>query len=388
MRAAVASHSYHSSWKDESVLALAETADKFMAAELVPNREKFEAQHFVDRELWNKAGEHGLLCISIPEEYGGGGGTFAHEAVLIEEQARVGDTAWGVSLHNGIVAHYILAYGTEEQKLRWLPKMASGEWIGAVAMTEPSAGSDLKAIRTRAVREGDEYVINGSKTFISNGNQADLVVLVTKTDPGAGAKGMSLVVVEADECPGFHRGRILEKVGQHSADTSELFFEDARVPVDNLLGGVEGQGFGQLMTQLAQERLCLGVTAATSMELAVALTTDYVKSRAAFGKTLWDFQNSRFVLAEAATTAHVARVFVDSCVQRHLDGVLDIDTAAMLKWWASDQYVALVDTCLQLFGGYGYMREYPIARLYEDARVCKIYGGSNETMKDLVARSL
>ncbi|HET7735887.1 MAG TPA: acyl-CoA dehydrogenase family protein [Nocardioidaceae bacterium] len=380
--------SYVPAWKDDTVLAVGETADKFVAAELVANRERFEQQHYVDPEVWLKAGELGLLCCSIPGEYGGGGGTFAHDLAVLESQGRVGDANWGNSVHSGIVAHYILAYGTEEQKQRWLPKMATGEWVAAVAMTEPGAGSDLKNIRTRAVKQGDEYVINGSKIFISNGQRANLVCAVVKTDPEAGAKGVSLVVVEADKTPGLLRGRVLGKVGQHGADTSELFFEDARVPVENLLGGVEGQGFGQLMTQLAQERLCVGVAAVAHMELAVDLTSDYVKSREMFGKSLWDFQNSRFVLAECATTAHVSRVFIDSCVQRHLDGFLDTTTAAMLKWWLTEQKCKVIDRCVQLFGGYGYMREYPIARLYQDARVSKIYGGSNEVMKDLVARAL
>jgi long-chain-acyl-CoA dehydrogenase len=382
------SSTYTSPWKDDEVLALGEVADKFVATELVANREKFEHQHHVDREVWLKAGELGLLCCSIPEEYGGGGGTFAHTLAVIEASARIGDSAWGHGVHSGIVAHYILAYGTEEQKQRWLPKMATGEYVAAVAMTEPGAGSDLKSIRTRAVSQGDDYVINGSKIFITNGNQADLVVVAAKTDPEAGAKGVSLIVIEAAECPGFKRGRILEKVGQHGADTSELFFEDARVPVENLLGGEEGRGFGQLMTQLAQERLILGVSSVASIERALALTVDYTKSRDMFGKRLWDFQNTKFVCAEIATTATIARTFVDSCIMRHLDGELDIETAAMVKWWMSEQYVTAVDRCVQLFGGYGYMREYEIARMYQDARITKVFAGSNETMKDLISRSL
>ncbi|MEV5004010.1 acyl-CoA dehydrogenase family protein [Nocardioides sp. LML1-1-1.1] len=383
-----ATSSYVSAWKDESVLALSETADKFVATEITANRERWEQQQYVDRDVWLKAGELGLLCCSIPEEYGGGGGSFAHDLAVFEAQAKHGDTAWGAGVHSGIVAHYILAYGTEEQKLRWLPKMASGEWIAAVAMTEPGAGSDLKTVRTRAVREGGEYVINGSKIFISNGRMADLIITVVKTDPEAGAKGISLLGVEADQTEGFIRGRILDKVGQHGADTSELFYEDARVPVDNLLGGVEGQGFGQLMTQLAQERLILGVSSTASIERAIGLTTEYAKTREMFGQRLWDLQNTKFVLAECATVAHVQRVFVDSCIQRHLDGFLDGTSAAMLKWWASENYVTVVDRCVQIFGGYGYMREYPIARMYEDARISKVFAGSNETMKDVVSRSL
>jgi len=379
---------YVSAWKDDEVLALGEVADKFVAAELTAKRDRWEAQRYVDRDVWRRAGEIGLLCCSIPEEYGGGGGTFAHDLIVLESQARAGDTAWGNGVHSGIVAHYVLAYGTEEQRRRWLPRLASGEMIAAVAMTEPGAGSDLKNIRTRAVRDGAEYVIDGVKTFISNGHTADLIVVVARTGAGAGAKGISLLVVETEGRRGFVRGRILDKVGQHGADTSELFFEGVRVPAGNLLGGAEGQGFAQLMTQLAQERLVIAVSAVAGMEAAVAVTLDYVKQRQAFGQALFDFQNTKFTLAECATTAHVARVFLDSCIQRHLDGGLDATTAAMAKWWLTEQQVTVVDRCLQLHGGYGYMREFLIARMYADARVQKIYGGSNEIMKDLVARSL
>jgi acyl-CoA dehydrogenase len=379
---------YVSAWKDDEVLALGEVADKFVAAELTGKRDRWEAQRYVDRDVWRRAGEIGLLCCSVPEEYGGGGGTFAHDLIVFESQARAGDTTWGNGVHSGIVAHYILAYGTEEQRRRWLPRLASGEMIAAVAMTEPGAGSDLKNIRARAVRDGAEYVIDGVKTFISNGHTADLIVVVAKTDAAAGAKGISLLVVETDNSPGFVRGRILDKVGQHGADTSELFFEGVRVPAGNLLGGAEGQGFAQLMTQLAQERLVIAVSAVAGLEAAVAVTLDYVKQRQAFGQALFDFQNTKFTLAECATTAHVARVFLDSCIERHLAGGLDATTAAMAKWWLTEQQVTVVDRCVQLHGGYGYMREYLIARMYADARVQKIYGGSNEIMKDLVARSL
>jgi acyl-CoA dehydrogenase len=379
---------YTSGWRDEEVTALGDLADKFFAKEVSPHRERWEAQHHVDREVWTKAGELGLLCCSIPEEYGGGGGSFAHDLAVLEAQARALDTGFGNSVHSGIVAHYILAYGTEEQRRRWLPEMAAGEAIAAVAMTEPGAGSDLKNIKTTAIREGDHYVVNGSKTFISNGSMADLIVVVAKTDPAAGAKGVSLIVVETADSQGFSRGRVLDKVGQHGADTSELSSTDVRVPVRNLLGGEEGCGFGQLMTQLAQERLIIGVTAVAAIEAAVAQTVAYTKSRNAFGQTIFDFQNTKFVLAECQTVAHAARVFIDSCIERHLRGELDTTTAAMAKWWLTEQQCQVVDRCVQLFGGYGYMREYPIARMYEDARVQKIYGGSNETMKDLIARSL
>lgn len=379
---------YRSAWKDDEVLAISETAQKFFATHLIPHRERFEADKRVDKDVWRKAGELGLLCCSIPEEYGGGGGTFAHDLAVLEAQARLGDLSFGNGVHSGIVAHYILAYGTEEQKQRWLPKMASGEWVAAVAMTEPGVGSDLKNVRTRADRDGNDYVINGSKTFITNGQTADLIVTVTKTDPTAGAKGVSLIVVEADQCEGFGRGRVLDKVGQHTADTSELSYQDARVPVENLLGGVEGQGFGQLMTQLAQERLIVGIMAAGVMETALETTVDYVKSRRAFDQTLWDFQNTKFTLAEVSTDVHIARVFQDSCIERHLRGELDGATAAMAKWWMTEQQVSVIDRCVQFFGGFGYMREYLIARLYEDSRVTKIYGGANEVMKELVARVL
>jgi acyl-CoA dehydrogenase len=379
---------YTSGWRDEEVTALGDLADKFFAKEVSPHWERWEAQHHVDREVWTKAGELGLLCCSIPEEYGGGGGSFAHDLAVLEAQARALDTGFGNSVHSGIVAHYILAYGTEEQRRRWLPEMAAGEAIAAVAMTEPGAGSDLKNIKTTAIREGDHYVVNGSKTFISNGSMADLIVVVAKTDPAAGAKGVSLIVVETADSQGFSRGRVLDKVGQHGADTSELSFTDVRVPVRNLLGGEEGCGFGQLMTQLAQERLIIGVTAVAAIEAAVAQTVAYTKSRNAFGQTIFDFQNTKFVLAECQTVAHAARVFIDSCIERHLRGELDTTTAAMAKWWLTEQQCQVVDRCVQLFGGYGYMREYPIARMYEDARVQKIYGGSNEIMKDLIARSL
>ncbi|BAH50612.1 acyl-CoA dehydrogenase family protein [Rhodococcus opacus] len=382
------STTYTSSWRDSDTTALGELADKFFARELTPHRDKFEQQHYVDRDVWTKAGELGLLCCSIPEEYGGGGGTFAHDLAVVEAQARALDTGFGNTVHSGIVAHYILAYGTEEQRRRWLPGMATGQTITAVAMTEPGAGSDLKNIKTTALRDGDHYVINGAKTFISNGSQADLIVVVAKTDPAAGAKGVSLIVVETAEAPGFTRGRILDKVGQHGADTSELSFEDVRVPVANLLGGEEGRGFGQLMTQLAQERLLIGVTAVATMEAAVTETVEYTKSRSAFGQSIFDFQNTKFVLAECQTVAHAARVFIDSCIERHLRGNLDTTTAAMAKWWLTEQQCQVIDRCVQLFGGYGYMREYPIARMYADARVQKIYGGSNEIMKDLIARSL
>ncbi|MGV9826633.1 MULTISPECIES: acyl-CoA dehydrogenase family protein [unclassified Gordonia (in: high G+C Gram-positive bacteria)] len=375
------------SWETDELTALRDLARSFCEKEIAPNTEKFIAQHHVDRDLWTKAGDLGLLCMSIPEEYGGGGGTFAHEAVLIEEQARIADSSWGASLHNGIIAHYLLAYGSEEQKNTWLPKMASGEVVGAIAMTEPGTGSDLQSVKTKAIREGDEYVIDGSKTFITNGGQADLIIVVAKTDVSEGAKGISLVLVEADR-PGFRRGRVLDKVGQRGQDTSELFFDGVRVPVTNLLGAEEGQGFIQLMQQLPQERLIIAVASVAGMETALAQTIAYTKEREAFGRPIFAFQNTKFKLAEAATETRIARVFVDDCLTKHLKGELDIPTVAMAKWWTSDRAMVVADECLQLFGGYGYMNEYPIARMWADNRVQKIYAGTNEIMKEIIARSL
>lgn len=376
-----------SPWMTDDLDALRELARAFCEKEIAPNIEKFIGQHQVDRDLWNKAGELGLLCLSIPEEYGGGGGTFAHEAVLMEEQARVCDTAWGVSVHSTIVAHYLLAYGTEEQKKTWLPKMASGEVVGAIAMTEPGTGSDLQNVKARATRDGDEYVINGSKTFITNGQQADLIITVVKTDTAEGAGGISLVLVEADRA-GFRRGRSLDKIGQRGQDTSELFYDDVRIPVSNLLGTVEGQGFIQLMQQLPQERLVIAVGSVAGMETALEHTLRYTKERQAFGRPIFGFQNTKFKLAEVATEAKIARVFIDDCIEQHIRGELDIPTVAMAKWWTTDRAMHVADECLQLFGGYGYMTEYPISRMWTDQRVQKIYAGTNEIMKEIIARAL
>ncbi|MDQ3406316.1 MAG: acyl-CoA dehydrogenase family protein [Actinomycetota bacterium] len=372
---------------DEDLDAFRDLARSFCEKELSPHSERWIEQKHVDREMWNKAGEVGLLCLSIPEEYGGGGGTFAHEVVLIEEQARSGDSGWGVSLHNGIVAHYVLAYGTEEQKHAWLPKLASGEWVGAIAMTEPGTGSDLQNVKTKAIRDGDEYVVNGSKTFITNGGQCDVVIVVAKTDPTKGAEGTSLIVVEAERA-GFRRGRLLDKLGLKAQDTAELFFDDVRVPASNLLGSTEGQGFVQLMQQLPQERLIIGISSVMAFELALRETLRYTKDREAFGRPVFNFQNTKFTLAEVATEARIARLFLDDCIVKHLKGELDIPTVAMLKWWTSDRAMKAVDQCLQLFGGYGYMSEYPISRIFADQRVQMIYGGTNEIMKEIIARTL
>ncbi|SES00120.1 acyl-CoA dehydrogenase [Actinokineospora terrae] len=376
-----------SPWMDDDLDAFRDLARTFCEKELTPNTERWVENKQVDRELWTKAGEVGLLCLSIPEEYGGGGGNFAHETILLEEQARAGDSGWGVSLHNGIVAHYLLAYGTEEQKHAWLPKLATGEWVGAIAMTEPGAGSDLQGIKAKAVRDGDEYVVSGAKTFITNGGQCDFVIVVVKTDPTKGAEGTSLVIVETERA-GFRRGRVLDKLGLKAQDTAELFFDEVRVPVGNLLGGVEGQGFVQLMQQLPQERLIIGISSVVAMEIALELTLRYTKDRQAFGRPVYHFQNTKFTLAEIATEARIARVFLDDCIAKHLRGELDIPTVAMLKWWTSDRAMKAIDECLQLHGGYGYMTEYPIARIYLDQRVQRIYGGTNEIMKEIISRTL
>ncbi|MEB3367469.1 acyl-CoA dehydrogenase family protein [Saccharopolyspora mangrovi] len=362
-------------------------ARAFAEKEIKPNVERFIANKQVDRELWTKAGEIGLLCLSIPEEYGGSGGTFAHEAVLIEEQGRVGDSSWGASLHSGIVAHYLLAYGTEAQKREWLPKLASGESVAAIAMTEPGTGSDLQGIATKAIRDGDEYVVNGAKTFITNGYQADVVLVAAKTDPEEAASGISLVIVPTDTS-GFKRGRVLDKIGMKGQDTCELFFDDCRVPASNLLGEKEGEGFIQLMTQLPQERLIVGVACVAAMEFVLEETLQYVHSREAFGRPIFKFQNTKFELAEIATEARVARSFLDECIELHVKGELDIPTAAMVKYWCSERAMKVADQCLQLFGGYGYMEEYPVARVFTDMRVQQIYAGTTEIMKEIISRSL
>jgi acyl-CoA dehydrogenase len=365
-----------------------ETVRRFFAAEVVPHIAAWRKAGMVAREAWRRAGAAGLLCASMPAEFGGGGGDFRHEAILIEELAAIGFGDFAISLHNAIIAPYLLHYGTETQKHRWLPRMASGDMVAAIAMTEPDAGSDLQAIRTTARRVGDTYVLNGQKTFISNGQLADLVIVAAKTRIDAGAKGISLIAVETRDAPGFRRGRNLEKIGKHAQDTSELFFDDVVVPAENLLGGEPDRGFAQLMQQLPQERLVIAVGAVAAMEAALAETIAYVRSRRAFGKTLMEFQNTRFVLAEAKTTTQVARVFVDDCIARLLAGTLDVGTAAMAKYWTSEMQGKVIDSCLQLFGGYGFMAEYPIAQRYTDARVQRIYGGSNEIMKELIARGL
>ena len=349
---------------------------------------KWRKNHCVDRDMWTKAGEAGLLGLSTPEQYGGAGGDYRHEVVLMEQLGLKGVDGFGASLHNAIVMPYIFHYGTEEQKQRWLPRMATGELVGAIAMTEPGAGSDLQGIKTTAKKVGNQYVINGSKTFITNGQTANLICVVVKTDPTAGARGTSLIFVETDGAEGFERGRNLDKLGQEAQDTSELFFNDVKVPTENLLGVDEGQGFFQLMGQLPQERLNIAVQGMATIERALELPIAYVKDRKAFGKAVIDFQNTQFVLAECKTEATVARVFVNHCIGQHLEGKLDAATASMAKYWVSDLENKIVDRCLQLFGGYGFMNEYPIARMYKDSRIQRIYGGTNEIMKLLIARTL
>ena len=377
---------YSSPWLNEELLVLRDAARKFFTTELGPHQARWEEQGMVDRDAWTKTGAAGFLLAEMPVEYGGSGGDYRHETVIMEEQLRAGASGLGSQVHSQIVAPYFLHYGTEEQKQKWLPKMATGEYVGAIAMTEPNTGSDLQGVRTTAIRDGDDYVINGSKTYISNGQHCDLVIVVAKTDPTQGAKGISLIVVEANT-PGFQRGRNLKKMGQAAADTSELFFADCRVPVGNCLGD-EGKGFVQLMQQLPQERLNIAQAAVVEMERAIAMTIDFVKERKAFGQRVLDFQNTKFKLAECKTEALIARNFVDQCLVKHMSGELDASTASMAKYWCTDKQNQIIDTCLQLHGGAGYMEEYPISGMYKDARVQSIYGGTNEIMKELISRTL
>jgi len=363
------------------------TVRRFYADEVVPNREKWEAQQHVDRRIWNRAGELGLLCTTMPEEFGGAGTDRLYSVILMEEQSYAGDSGTGFSLHSDIVANYINNFGSKEQKLNWLPKMASGEMVGAIAMTEPGTGSDLQGVKTTAVVDGDDYVLNGSKIFITNGYLCDLVVVVAKTgNSGEGSKDISLIVVEADR-KGFSKGRPLKKVGMHAQDTCELFFENVRVPKANRLGP-EGMGFMMLMQELAWERLMIAIISVAGAEHALKHTLEYVRGRKVFGKAVASYQNTRFKLAEMKAEIAIARVFVDKCIEMQLKKKLGVDDAATAKYWTSDLMCKVIDQCLQLHGGYGYMLEYPIARAWIDSRAQRIYGGTNEIMKELIARTL
>jgi acyl-CoA dehydrogenase len=362
------------------------TVRRFVEKEIVPFHAQWEHDGIVPRDLWLKAGAHGMLCCTVPEQYGGLGLDYLFDVVVFEELWRVGASGPGFLIHTDLVATYLLTFGTEQQKLEWLPKMVRGEAIGSLGMTEPHAGSDLKAVRTQAIRDGDDFVINGQKVFISNGQLCDLVVLATKTDSSAGAKGITLFLVESKR-EGFNRGRNLEKLGMKAQDTSELFFENVRVPASNMLGA-EGRGFSQMMTKLAQERLAQAIRSATVTETVIEWTVDYTAERKAFGQTIADFQNTQFVLADLKARATMARVFTDKCIELFMKGNLDPVDAAMAKMVTSELHCETVDKCLQLFGGWGYMWEYPICRAYADARVVKIAGGSIEVMKTIIARDM
>ncbi|MFP6583717.1 MAG: acyl-CoA dehydrogenase family protein [Candidatus Hydrogenedentota bacterium] len=374
-------------WMTEEHVMLRDSARKFFAAEVTPKLDDWRKQGVVDREIWPKLGAADLLGASVPESYGGSGGDHSFDAVIFLEHAATGDYALGIRVHMYVI-HYILVFGTEEQKQRWIPTLVAGEKVGAIAMTEPNAGSDLQAIQSTAVKDGDDYLLNGSKTFITNGQQADLICVVCKTDRNARARGISIIIVETDDLEGFRRGRNLDKIGMKGQDTSELFFEDVRVPQDNLLGGDEGHGFFQLMGQLPFERISISLTALAACDFALRETLAYVKQREAFGKRLMDMQNTRFKLAEVKTKTEVLRSFLNDCIGRLIDGTLDAPTASMAKWWSTQTQCEVVDECVQLHGGYGYMLEYPIAQLYADSRGQKIYGGANEVMKEVIARSL
>jgi acyl-CoA dehydrogenase len=372
-------------WMDEEIGAYRDQARRYIANEMVPHLEDWRRQGYIPRETWEPFAAMGFLLPEVDEAYGGAGAGLAYQCVIQDELARAEMPA-NTAVHS-IAAHYLLDYGTEEQKRRWLPKLASGEMLAGIALTEPGCGSDLQSMRTRARREGNEYVVDGAKTFITNGYTANLLVVAVRTGE-AGSRGVSLLVMETENLAGFRVGRRLEKLGQHASDTAELFFDGVRVPADHLIGGEEGKGFMQLMSQLPYERTLIAVPAAAVIDRAVELTIDYAQQRKAFGQRLYDFQNTRFKIAECATLAHVVRSFVNDCIQRLTEGTLDDTAAYMAKWWCTEQQCKVVDECLQLFGGYGYMVEYPIARLYADSRVQRIYGGANEIMKELIARRL
>jgi acyl-CoA dehydrogenase len=381
---------YRSPWMTDELDMLRATARRFFEDEVAPHAERFRRQHRIDREVWQKAGELGLLCMSIPEAYGGMGASFAHEVVVMEEQARICDTTFGFIPGALNSPGFFHGTASHEQLLKWMPDIAAGRKMMAVAITEPDAGTDVKALRTSARREGEEYVLNGNKIFCTLGDQADLILVAARTGgAGSGAKGISLFMVEKDRCPGFKVNKIIDKIGQNALNTAEIFMEEARVPAENLIGGVEGKGFFQLMDVFTRERLSIGIVGIACAERAIELTIEHAKNRRMLGQTLWDFQNSKFVLAECLTEARVGRVFIDNIVKDLVDGKpLQPNDAMMAKWWGSETQCKIIDRCLQLFGGYGYCTEYPIAQLYMDARVARIYGGSNETLKDLIARTM
>jgi len=373
-------------WMDDDLEVFKDTVVRFMETEMVPHDARWREQHHVDRETWRKAGETGLLLTDVPAEYGGGGGDFRHEAVMYTELGRRGLGAFGQGVHS-MCAHYVLNHGTEAQKRNWLPRLASGELIGAICMTEPGTGSDLKGIRTRAVKQGDHYVVDGGKTFITNGWLAGLLMLVVRTDADRN-KGLSILMVETRDLAGYRVGRVLDKMGLHGQDTSELFFEGVQVPVENLLGGVEGEGMHQLMHDLPYERTVIAVGAVGAMEGGIDATLAYVRERKTFGQPVFSYQNTRFKLAELASIARIARVFTDRCIVDLVAGRLDTETASMAKWWTTDMQQQVLDECVQLHGGYGYMNEYLVCRLFADSRVQRIYGGTNEIMKEVIARGL
>jgi acyl-CoA dehydrogenase len=376
-----------SAWMDDDLQIFRDAVAKFAEAEMMPQDAQWRAQQNVGTQIWRRAGELGFLCTDIPAEYGGAGADFRYEAVVYEELNRRGLSGFGQGVHS-IAAHYLLNHGTEEQKRRLLPAMASGELIGAIGITEPGAGSDMKGIRTRAVRDGDHYIVTGSKIFISNGLLAGLIALVVKTDPNPGSKSISLLMVETKELAGYRVGRVLDKMGLHAQDTAELFFDGARVPAANLLGGEEGKGMYQLMSDLPYERILIGVSGVAVMEGALAATLNYTRERKAFGQTVFEFQNTKFKLAEIATIVRIARTFIDECIRRVSAGALDTVTASMAKWWITDMQQKVLDECVQLHGGYGYMEEYLVCRMFADSRVQRIYGGTNEIMKEVISRSL
>ncbi|MDP2130271.1 MAG: acyl-CoA dehydrogenase family protein [Erythrobacter sp.] len=375
--------------EEEEIAIFADAVGKFYQQHAPQKRvQQWRDEGMVEREFWREAGAAGLLGVSVPTEYGGHGGDFRHDLVVIDQQAKHDVDGFAASLHNTIILPYLVRHGTEEQKLKYLPKLVSGELVSAIAMTEPGVGSDLQAITTTALRDGNGYRINGAKTYISNGQTADFIVVVAKTNPNERAKGISLMLLETEGAEGFQRGKKLDKIGLDAADTSELFFDNVFVPAENVLGGVEGKGFYQLMGELPQERLVIAIGAATGIEKALDTTVEYVKSRKAFGQTIWDFQNTQFVLADLKARGTAARVFVNDCIAKLLRGELDVATASMAKYWVTELQGEVVDKCLQLHGGAGYINEYPIAKMYRDARITRIFGGSNEVMKMLIARSM